>query len=276
MYVFNFLILLTEANYSSGGYQENLFVTEDQKMFDSAFRKEIINTRGQSYYDGWGLNEDFQDIKTYLRIIEYAVNEHEKKCVEKIEKKIHHLTEKEIVEFWSLHYPYQFEHIVKAKVHYSSFISIMSLAELHLKRFCDLVAIILKSKLKCKDLVGSELERAKKFLKIVGGFNNPNDDYWNQIYTLQRLRNIFIHENGVICHQIKKNGISTEENLISIIKRNNFLTVDDHCEDKNCVSYVQINTGFCEECLSFVQEFFESLKIEIAILCENTERFVGI
>lgn len=79
-------------------------------------------------------------------------------------------------EYVDTFYPIHWELIFEGRLRSSFLVSLISFVEGHLRRVCDKVAIVARSKITSTDLRGSVLERAGKFLAIFGEFKAPSDE----------------------------------------------------------------------------------------------------
>lgn len=108
---------------------------------------------------------------------------------------------------------------VFTKYHYNSMLlSVFSILEYWLRRFCDTDAKRNFSKVKLKDLKGNmgAIEPSRNYLKLVAEIDvSESDDLWKKITDIQKVRNAITHHNS---------NIKTNKN-IAIEKQELYYTV---------------------------------------------------
>ncbi len=134
----------------------------------------------------------------------------------------------------------------------SELISIYTLLENHLNVLCSVYEKHSNHSIKVKDLKGNGIiDTARKYLIKVIGINFPLNNEWSEVKTIQRIRNLFVHNDG------KLKGSEEEKRPIkSYIDSSPFLDLDQS-------ERILIRKGFTEHCLDIFRSFFDDLFAEI-------------
>lgn len=135
-------------------------------------------------------NDDLKELKLYRGTLEAFIQNEESKDVAALEKH----AEPGDGEFWSYHYPYQWQDVIGSQLRKSFLVSLLSLAEFHMGLLCRDVAEVVEARIKCDDLRGNSVfARARKYLEAFGNFQSPAQAVWEIIGDLYALRNSIVH-----------------------------------------------------------------------------------
>lgn len=128
----------------------------------------------------------------------------------------------------------------------SSLITLYSFLESELNNLCDLLIEENAYKITLKDLNGKGINRAVKFLKKIEGLSiNTNSKNWNEITRIRELRNLIVHNNGILSDKEQP-----------YVNSNKFLK-------GNIGDEVTILEGFLARVLSVFTTFFKEIDTEI-------------
>jgi hypothetical protein len=76
-------------------------------------------------------------------------------------------------------------------------VSLATFLEIFLNRLCYQVSLVTRSDLTARDLRGSMLERARKYLGAIGKFERPSSARWDEIDSFLRIRHVIVHVGGL-------------------------------------------------------------------------------
>ncbi|CAK2051176.1 hypothetical protein [Vibrio crassostreae] len=133
----------------------------------------------------------------------------------------------------------------------SELISAYTILENGLNKVCEIFEENIDNPIKLSDLSAHGIiDKSKKYLEKVAKINFPcgDDTAWVDIQLIQQIRNVFVHNEGVV-----KSG---NKQLISYIIKSPFLELKPDFK-------IFIKEGFSYYCLQQFQEFFFSLFSEI-------------
>ncbi|ASG02285.1 hypothetical protein PO25_16595 [Vibrio anguillarum] len=133
----------------------------------------------------------------------------------------------------------------------SELISAYTILENGLNKVCEIFEENIDNPIKLSDLLAHGIiDKSKKYLEKVAQINFPCGDgtAWVEIQLIQEIRNVFVHNEGVV-----KSG---NKQLISYIGQSPFLELKPDFK-------VFVKQGFSYYCLQLFQEFFFSLFSEI-------------
>ena len=91
---------------------------------------------------------------------------------------------------------YHYEEFLGGHLRHGFFISMMGAIESILDQVCYSVGSLADTTLRLKDLNGSVVQKSKKYLDVIGGFNRPADSSWELLGYFYTLRNVLIHAGG--------------------------------------------------------------------------------
>ena len=99
------------------------------------------------------------------------------------------------------------------------------------------------------ELKGSVLQRARKYFGKVGRLNEPNDVQWDTIASIYRIRNVFVHNGGMVT------GTLAPKEVDALIASHPGLTISH--------GFVRIEDEFCPACIAKIGKFLAGLQAQI-------------
>jgi len=131
----------------------------------------------------------------------------------------------------------------------SELIGIFTVLEHNLNLLCSIYQKHIDSNIKLSDLRAEGIiDTAKKYLEKVVGLNFPsNHRSWSEIKRIQRIRNLFVHNDGKL-----KGSEKDKKSIKDYIKRLNYLDLDQY-------ERILIKQGFTVYCLDQFRELFDEL-----------------
>jgi len=131
---------------------------------------------------------------------------------------------------------------------------VFAFLEDYLIRLCEDSQIIARASIGWKELRGSTLKKARKFLRRLEGFSQPADELWDRTGKLYKIRNTLVHSGGN--EKEWKKDVRT------------FIEVTDGIEiDQN--DTLQIESEFCIGVVDTVEELVQALQAELKALCQR-------
>lgn len=154
----------------------------------------------------------------------------------------------EYYEFYSDEY-WQLNEIFPNIQRKSELIGIYTIVEHYLNLLCSIYEQDGISKVKLKDLKGQGIiDRARKYLVKVVEIDFPSQaDSWSEIRRIQNIRNLFVHNDGVL-----KGNDSDKSSIKEYIANSNYLKLDQF-------EKIVIERGFTDYCLQQFGLFFDKL-----------------
>ncbi|MCG7375213.1 hypothetical protein MHL40_21420 [Pseudomonas luteola] len=129
-------------------------------------------------------------------------------------------------------------------------ITIYNFLENDLNKLCSQLQETVGFSLKLKDLHGSGIERAFLYLEKVSSFSFENmETEIGYIKNINKIRNIIVHSGGYLAKE-------TNRSTLEFIKQNRYLSGGPDC-------YIDIESGFIDELIGNLIEFYEKLQFEI-------------
>jgi hypothetical protein len=193
--------------------------------------------------------ENLNELDSYLFTINDYLKAEEQRQIEKLNEDTKHLSDSVRSELFADNFPYEWEQVFGVHLRRSFIVTLMSMAEDHLTTFCSCVESLIDAPISNKDMKGSIIERAKKFLEAIGKFKKPKDHEWKLLIDIYKLRNALVHNGGRI------EGVNDEKRLVKFIKDRPEISISSYGK-------VDINTEFCEFALKKVRDFFDQLHKE--------------
>jgi hypothetical protein len=154
----------------------------------------------------------------------------------------------------------EWEHLFPSLLRESVVVSIMSTLEYYLNNICDDVRTILREPLSHRDLRGGCTQRAQIFLVKVGRLQRPGETTWQRIHDAQRLRNLLVHNGGVL------EAASDQNDVQRLAEKLPGLAYD---EEKGFT----IQGTLCLYYLDLVDEVHREFSIELQEVCNRIQRF---
>jgi hypothetical protein len=84
----------------------------------------------------------------------------------------------------------------------SAFLSAFILLESNLETICSHLEMANNSPIKARDLRGSGIMRASKYIRSLHSYEISGTMHWPEILRLQDIRNILVHSNGAFSEEI--------------------------------------------------------------------------
>ena len=125
------------------------------------------------------------------------------------------------------------------------FVNSYSFIEVFLNELCDVHQERLKLKVRFSDINGQGIERAALYLLKVIGINIKQVSLWQKVRILGKLRNAFIHNEGV---PITKEDKKLYEKYLEV-----YIDFDEtavHIEFDDCEKFLNIFQKFAEEIIT--------------------------
>lgn len=186
-------------------------------------------------------------IESYLKKeVDDLVNYHEERTKDYSEEE-----KEEYYEFYSDDY-WLLNEIFPNIQRKSELIGVYTLLENHLNVLCSIYEKHSNSAVKVSDLKGKGIiDTARKYLTKVLGIGFPTGNEWSEIKSIQRIRNLFVHNDGKL-----KGSEEDKRPIKEYIDRSPYLKLDQF-------ERILIDKGFSEHCLSTFRKFFDDLCTEI-------------
>jgi len=147
---------------------------------------------------GWLTCESLKELELFLNTIEDFIEKEEKRELSALDKFLETIPKTERGEYLSDHYPFEWQQVLGAHFRSSFLITLMSVTEDSLSRICTQVSTMLDSSISNKDLKGSILEAAKKYLQAIGKYEAPPEHHWATVIDLYKVRNVMVHNGGML------------------------------------------------------------------------------
>jgi len=200
-------------------------------------------------------SDDLEELKLYRETLEVFIHNEESKEVAALEKH----AEPGDGEFWSYHYPYQWQDIIGSQLRKSFTVSLLSLAEFHLGLLCRDVAEVVEARIKCEDLKGNSVfARAKKYLEAFGNFQSPPQAVWELVGDLYALRNSIVHNAALV--DIDRNSARIQ----SLERKAPGISFPS-------AGVLDLKSEFCTFAIEKVEGFLNDLHQEYVRLCDSLE-----
>lgn len=136
------------------------------------------------------------------------------------------------------------EPIILPSVSSALFIGMYGDLECYLNLICAAHKNDLISEIALKDIAGSGIERAATYLnKVVGIGEVKNSTEWNELKHWNRVRNILVHNNGVIRNKDDDSSITFLGLKINPKHNRVYLTIDD------CDKFHSLVVRFTQRCI---------------------------
>jgi len=198
-----------------------------------------------------GVRNDLEEFKYHVSGVENYLSLEVKDLVNRHEQATENLTEdekNEYYEFYSDDY-WQLAEVFPQIQRKSELVGIYTVLEHNLNLLCSIYQRHTDSKVKLSDLKAQGIiDTARKYLVKVVGLDFPSDHRsWAEIKKIQRIRNLFVHNDG------KLKGTDNDKRPIKdYISNSNYLELGQY-------ERIIINSGFTIYCLDQFREFFDEL-----------------
>lgn len=129
----------------------------------------------------------------------------------------------------------------------SALLTVWSSFEKELDDLCNEYQKRRSLKIELSDMNGKGIDRSVAYLEKVVGFNVQRDSAeWHEIKIIQRMRNLFVHQNGYFSDTSNKN-----KELLRYISTNTNLKVE--------YNEIIILSGYLQKVLAIMRKYFELL-----------------
>jgi hypothetical protein len=136
------------------------------------------------------------------------------------------------------------ENDLPKKLRYSIIIFLFSIVETQGEELCkEIRDYIPDTILSISDIKGSRIERMKKYLDLVCDVYKSDNQLWNSLVLLEKLRNIIVHNYGTIDDEKEKKYFQ------QISKQTNQIIFDNG-------QYLHLSKTFCEKIINDVELWF--------------------
>ncbi len=146
-----------------------------------------------------GIELDFENIYSYCKFTETALEQEKVKFNEIYKTKVSELTaeEKEKFDQFAIEAHWKLHDVFPVFQWSSIFNSAYAMFEKHMNDLCKIFEKNTTKEIGLKDLKGQGIERAKIFLSKVIGIRNVFDSTeWSEIQNYLKVRNILVHTSG--------------------------------------------------------------------------------
>ena len=136
----------------------------------------------------------------------------------------------------------------------STFVFLISVLETMLNSVCEELQERYASKFSVYDLNGRGIERAVNYIHLLTGINPRELDGWKQVDDLRKLRNFFVHENGVIYAR------QTDSDVGRIARQHPLIRLQRQEFGKASGGYViSLTAEFCADAVGTIDRFWVAL-----------------
>ena len=194
-------------------------------------------------------------LKFYLETLESFIEGEREREISSLSKHVEHLSTDDQGEFWAWHYPVHWDEIFANQLRLSFIVTLMSLAEFHLGMVAEQTAEIASTPLKSRDLRGSSLDRDRRFLESLAGFNRPSQSSWNSLNEIREIRNCLVHANSTTYRS------HNQKRLESLVHKLPGLSATH--------GVIELSNEFPRHCLAVVKNFLIELYDEASAMCQN-------
>jgi len=198
-----------------------------------------------------GVRDDIDQFRLHINGVESYLEKEVKDLVNYHEERTKDLTQEEKDEYYDFYSDdyWQLSEVFPNIQRKSELIGIYTLLEHHLNSLCSIYEGHSNSQVKLSDLrANGIIETAKKYLVKVIGINFPSSGAtWQEIKKVQRIRNLFVHNDG----QLKGNE-GDKLPIKQYISSSPFLELDQY-------ERIIIKKGFSDHCLGLFRTFFDEL-----------------
>jgi hypothetical protein len=219
-------------------------------MLDTKYRCEVVLPlfRNEAL-------ETLNGLRFYLRTLEEFIDREREQEISGLKQ---HAEQWEAVhqeDFWAWHYPVHWEQIFASQLRSSFVVTLMSLAESHVRTVVEQACAIAGSPISRDELHHSPLEQQRSRLRKRAGFTRPDDKSWASLYDIRAIRNCIVHADGAIYADKKPDRLRS---LISTIP--GISTPHD---------MIELSPEFPVHGLTTVEEFLTVLYEEASALCQR-------
>ena len=137
----------------------------------------------------------------------------------------------------------------------SAFLSAFILLESNLETICSHLEIANNSPIKAKDLRGSGIMRASKYIRSLHNYEISSTKHWPEILRFQDIRNILVHSNGEFSEEMLNQPVGKYVKVSQLVAY----------EKRDSANYyvLSVKKGFCEHAATIIEEFFKSFPADL-------------
>ena len=199
-----------------------------------------------------GVRHALEEFKYHAVGIENHLKSEANKLTDYYEKETENLSDDEKREYFELYNSdeyYRLEEIFPQIQRKSELVGIYTVLEHNLNLLCLIYQKHMNLKLKLSDIKAEGIiDTAKKYLEKVVGLKFPsNHKSWSEIKNIQRIRNLFVHNDGKL-----KGSDKDKKPIKDYIKSSTYLELNQN-------DRILIKDGFTVYCLDQFREIFEEL-----------------
>ncbi len=146
-----------------------------------------------------GIDLDFENIYSYCKFTESALEQEKYRFNEIYQEKVSKLNaeEKDNFDKFSIEVHWKLYDVFPTLQWHSIFNTAYTIFENHMNELCRIFGESTANELSVRDLNGQGIERAKLFLsKVIGIKNVFNSTEWGEIQNYSKVRNILVHTSG--------------------------------------------------------------------------------
>lgn len=158
-------------------------------------------SEGHQIYKLW-VEDAISELDGYLRIVEDMLESAERDEFGKFEAAWRslprHLSESARTEYWHNNFPYYWQQVFVPQFRFSFVPWSLSVIEFHLDLVCRNCQKAAEIAIAWKDIRGSTMERAQKFLIGLLHFSSTSDVTWGKLKSLYKIRNMVAHSAGSV------------------------------------------------------------------------------
>lgn len=220
--------------------------SEEKKVARRHARKLLIETN--DHMAGQFMRCSLYEMELFLNSVEVLIEKEEKRQLSELEEFVKTVSEDERQKILSQNYPFEWQQIIGAHFRSSFLLTLMSITEDSLNMVCTQVSTMVDSQISHKDLKGSILEGSKKFLQTFGHFSTPSDETWTTIFDLYKVRNMFVHNRGIL------DDSTTAKRVKNFMKRASGIS--------DSSGFIKLQKDFCSYALEQVRQLFLNLEEE--------------
>lgn len=197
------------------------------------------------------VHDDIDQFRLHINGVESYLEKEAKSLINYHEERAKDLSEEEKDEYYNFYTDnyWQLSEVFPNIQRKSELIAIYTLLEHHLNSLCSIYEGHSNSQVKLCDLKANGIiETAKKYLEIVIGIKFPSSGTtWQEIKQVQRIRNLFVHNDGQL-----KGSEGDKRPIKQYINNSQFLKLDQY-------ERIIITKGFSDHCLLLFNKFFAEL-----------------
>src|SRR5690606_30852640 len=141
----------------------------------------------------------------------------------------------------------------------SVLVSLLAFFERYVNSICTEAAVLLRKPIAHTQIRGSGIERAETFLTRLCAFSSPPRESWERVKTLQRIRNIVVHNGGTL---EAAEDLNRARNLVKGF------------DGVTCSEFgLDLESSFIRAALNHVRAFLEEMRTAFLNVCEDVKKF---